>query len=226
MLVLGLRCTWSAGGRCQHSWAQPRGGSWPLPREVALARCLRIGFQARSFLFQTNFFIFLNIQGFNWVSPNRFRMGCCSWEGCKRFCCKYICSNFIQVFQNRHFSSPGLRSAIALTSDCAATKFGRQSKDKWAPFSFLGPIKAIPGQLWDYYGRAAQITTILGLSLGIVLQCCTIFYFKFSLGIAQFRFPSVARDTPAFFNLLATLVKIKRDKGWKLKKTKTVIFPH
>ena len=123
------------------------------------------------------------------------------------------------------FISRGLRSAIALTSDCAATKFGRQSKDKWAPFSFLGPIKAIPGQLWDYYGRAAQITTILGLSLGIVLQCCTIFYFKFSLGIAQFRFPSLARDTPAFFNLLATLVKIRRDKGWKLKKDKDCYLP-
>ena len=62
-----MRCTWSAGGRCQHSWAQPRGGSWPLPRGVALARCLRIGFQARSFLFQTNFFIFLNIQGFHLI---------------------------------------------------------------------------------------------------------------------------------------------------------------
>ena len=42
-------------------------GSWPLPRGVALARCLRIGFQARSFLFQTNFFIFLNIQGFHLI---------------------------------------------------------------------------------------------------------------------------------------------------------------
>ena len=79
MLVLGLRCTWSAGGRCQHSWAQPRGGSWPLPRGVALARCLRIGFQ-EEFLVSDQFLYFPEYPG---VSPNRFRMGCCSWEGCK-----------------------------------------------------------------------------------------------------------------------------------------------
>ena len=158
MLVLGLRCTWSAGGRCQHSWAQPRGGSWPLPREVALARCLRIGFQARSFLFQTNFFIFLNIQGLNWVSPNRFRMGCCSWEGCKRFCCKYT---FAQtLFKFSRIGSFHLQASDLLLpwlQTAPRPNLAANQRTNEPPFSFLGPIKVLPGQCWDYYGGSFNI---------------------------------------------------------------------
>ena len=151
MLVLGLRCTWSAGGRCQHSWAQPRGGSWPLPRGVALARCLRIGFQ-------TNFLIFLNIQGFNRVSPNRFRMGCCSWEGCKRFCCKYTFAQTLFKFSRIgtfHLQASDL--LLPWLQTAPRPNLAANQRTNEPPFSFLGPIKVLPGQCWDYYGGSFNI---------------------------------------------------------------------
>ena len=136
MLVLGLRCTWSAGGRCQHSWAQPRGGMM-------------------SFLFQTNFFIFLNIQGFNWVSPNRFRMGCCSWEGCKRFCCKYTFAQTLFKFSRIgtfHLQLQASDLLLPWLQTAPRPNLAANQRTNEPPFSFLGPIKVLPGQCWDYYG--------------------------------------------------------------------------
>ena len=142
-----MRCTWSAGGRCQHSWAQPRGGSWPLPRGVALARCPSIGFQEEFFV-STNFFIFLNIQGLNWVSPNTFRMGCCSWEGCKGF---VVSIHLLKLYS----SFPESALFISRPQICYCLDFRLRRDQIWPPIkgqmsphsAFLAPLRFSRGSV-------------------------------------------------------------------------------
>ena len=139
MLVLGLRCTWSAGGRCQHSWAQPRGGSWPLPREVALARCLRIGFQ-EEFLVSDQFLYFPEYPGV--------QLGCCSWEGCKRFCCKFTFAQTLFKFSRIgtfHLQASDL--LLPWLQTAPRPNLAANQRTNEPPFSFLGPIKVLPGQI-------------------------------------------------------------------------------